>query len=87
MRISANGGTPAPITIRPSPVSWRQHVSPYFLPDGERVLFSDVDLRDATQSRIMIQGLSGGDAKELVASASDGRLLPLVTWSSCASAR
>ncbi len=76
VRIPANGGTPAPITPRPSSSWSRRHVSPFFLPDGERVLFSDVDLRDATQSRIMIQGLSGGDAKELVASASDGRLLP-----------
>jgi serine/threonine protein kinase/Tol biopolymer transport system component len=76
MRISANGGTPAPITTVPSYLSFRQHVSPAFLPDGERVLFSEVALDDATQSRIMIQRLSGGDAKEVVASASDGRLLP-----------
>ena len=76
MQVSANGGTPAPVTTRASSVSLRRHVSPSFLPDGQRILFSDVNIRDANQSRLMIQALSGGDPKEVLASAVDGRLLP-----------
>jgi len=76
MRVSANGGVPAPITTLVSSAASRQHVTPFFLPDGLRVLFADVDLRDATESHLMIQTLGGGDAKEVVAAATDGRLLP-----------
>jgi hypothetical protein len=76
MRVSANGGTPALITAASSSAASRRNVAPFFLPDGKRVLFSDVDMRDVTHSRLMVQALAGGEPREVIASATDGRLLP-----------
>ena len=44
---------------------------PMFLPDGQRLLFSDVSNRDASDSRLMVQSLDQGDARLVVASATD----------------
>ena len=74
MRVPAGGGTPAPVTAAPAPR--RLHVAPFFLPDGVRFLFSDVSLLDAGDSKLMVQSLDGGDARVVLASATDGRLLP-----------
>ena len=74
MRVSADGGTPVPVT--PQAPATRRHVAPFFLPDGRRFLFADVSTRDASDSRLMVQALDGGDARLVVASATDGRLLP-----------
>ena len=76
MRVSASGGTPAPVTAPPSPSGSRQHVAPFFLPDGRRVLFSDVHTSDAADTRLMVQALDGGEPRLVLASATDGRLLP-----------
>jgi hypothetical protein len=76
MRVAASGGTPVPVTAPPPPASRRRHVTPLLLPDGAHVLFSDVSSIDAADSRVMVQALSGGDARLVVASASDARLLP-----------
>jgi len=76
MRGSAIGGTPVAVTAPPPPASHRRHVAPFVLPDGKRILFSDVSTQDASDSRLMVQSLDGGDAKLVVASATDGRLLP-----------
>ena len=73
MRVAAGGGTPAAVT---SPPIGRRHTTPFFLPDGKRLLYSDVSLSDTTDSRVMVQSLDGGDARLVVASAADGRLLP-----------
>jgi hypothetical protein len=74
MRVSAGGGTPVPVTAQPLGV--RLHVAPFFLPDGTRFLFSDVSFLDARDSRLMVQALDAHDARLVVASATDGRLLP-----------
>ena len=75
MRVAAGGGTPAPVTAQPPP--GRRHVAPFFFPDGKRILFSDVSTRDdAGGSRLMMQSLDSGDARLVMASAADGRLLP-----------
>jgi serine/threonine protein kinase len=74
MRVSANGGTPFAVTAAPPPARW--HVAPVFLPDGQRILFSDVSRDDASFGRLMVQALNGGDAGLVVPSATDGRLLP-----------
>jgi serine/threonine protein kinase len=76
MRVSAHGGSPAPVTVAPSPESNRLHVAPFFLPDGKRVLFSEVHQADATDARLMVQALDGSDPRLVMASATDGRLLP-----------
>jgi serine/threonine protein kinase len=73
MRVSANGGTPVPVTANPGPA--RQHVTPFLL-TGDRMLFSDVSRRDATDARVMVQALSSTDPRLVVASATDGRVLP-----------
>ena len=76
MRVSAAGGTPAPVTALPQ--LGRRHVAPLLFPDGKRILFSDVSSigEDAGGSRLMVQSLDGNDARQVIASASDGRLLP-----------
>jgi serine/threonine protein kinase/Tol biopolymer transport system component len=74
MRVAAGGGTPAPVTARP--LSRHVHVVPFFLPDGGRILFSDVSVLDAGDARLMVQALDGGDARVVSLGATDGRLLP-----------
>jgi Tol biopolymer transport system component/tRNA A-37 threonylcarbamoyl transferase component Bud32 len=74
MRVSAGGGTPTVVTASPSPN--HKHVQPFFLPDGKRFLFSDVSIVDATDARLIMQSIDGGDARIVVESATDGRLLP-----------
>jgi hypothetical protein len=74
MRVPATGGTPTSVTEQSS--IGRRHTTPFFLPDGRRFLFSDVSTWDASESRLMVQSLDGGDARPLIASAVDGRLLP-----------
>jgi len=74
MRVSANGGTPAPVTAPPGPE--RRHVTPFILRDGKRVLFSDVSAVDANDARLMVQRLDGNDARLVVEQATDGRILP-----------
>ena len=75
MRVSAAGGMPVPVTAPPQ--LGRRHVEPLLLPDGKRILFSDVSIRqDTGGSRLMVQSLDGNDARQVIASASDGRLLP-----------
>jgi eukaryotic-like serine/threonine-protein kinase len=76
MRVSAGGGTPVAVTAATPLVSRRQHVAPALLPDGRRILFSDVSTGDAKDARVMVQTLDGGDARLVVASATDARLLP-----------
>jgi len=75
MRVSANGGSAAPVTTLSQSGRSRRHVSPFMLPDGQRVLFTDIDIRDANNSRLMVQPLAGGEAREVINSATDGRLL------------
>jgi eukaryotic-like serine/threonine-protein kinase len=74
MRIPAGGGTPAPVTVQP-PIG-RRHAEPFFLPDGKRILFSDISISDTKDSRLMVQSVEGGDSRLVIASAADGRLLP-----------
>jgi Tol biopolymer transport system component len=74
MRVPATGGTPALLT--PAPGLQRRHLSPFFLPDGRRVLYSDAAITDASDVRLMVQSLDGGEPKLVLASASDGRVLP-----------
>ncbi len=74
MRVPAGGGTPAPVTAQP-PVG-RRHAAPFFLPDGKRILFSDIATADAKDSRLMVQAVDGGDARVVIVAAGDGRLLP-----------
>ena len=76
MKVSANGGTPAPFSAAPVATDNRQHVAPNFLPDGRRILYSDVSTYDATNSQLMVQSLDGGDARLVVSAATDGRFLP-----------
>jgi serine/threonine-protein kinase len=76
MRVSASGGTAAPVTVRGAGSNRRRHVMPVFLPDGLRVLFSDVSIDDAADSRLMVQSLAGGDARLVIGTAIDGRVLP-----------
>jgi serine/threonine-protein kinase len=71
MRVRAGGGTPVPVTAQPA--TGRRHVAPFFLPDGKRILFSDVSWTDASDSRLMVQSLEGGEARLAIASAADGR--------------
>ena len=75
MRVPASGGTPVAVTAAPSLASGRRYVAPSVLPDGKRVLFSDVSPKDASDSRLMVQSLDGGDARLVLASATDGRVL------------
>src|SRR5258708_31656256 len=74
MLVPATGGAPA--VVREHPPVGRRHATPFFLPDGKRFLFSDVSTWDASESRLMVQSLDGGDARQLIASAVDGRVLP-----------
>jgi len=74
MRVPAGGGTPTPVTVPPP--SGHRHSAPFFFPDATRILFSDVSLQDARDSRLMMQSLEGGDARLIVSAAADGRLLP-----------
>jgi len=74
MRVHSDGGTPIPITAPPA--FGRRHTVPLFLPDGRHILFSDVSTFDAGDSRLMVQSLEGGEARLVIASAADGRLLP-----------
>ena len=74
MRIPAGGGTPAPVTVQPP--TGRRHTEPFFLPDGKRILFSDIAASDTQDSRLMVQSIEGGDSRLVMASAADGRLLP-----------
>lgn len=74
MRVSANGGTPVPVTA-PPPIG-RRHAGPFLLPDGKRLLFSDVSTWDARESRLMVQALDGTGVRPLITSAVDGRLVP-----------
>jgi len=77
MRVSASGGTPVAVTAPPPPFgSARRHVTPTLLPDGDRMLYSDVAVRDPTDTRLMVQSLAGGDARLVLTSATDARLLP-----------
>ena len=73
LRVSANGGTVSRIASAPPT---RNYTTPIVLPDGKRILFSDVGPEDAGNSRVMLQSLSGGDARVVIDSASDARLLP-----------
>jgi serine/threonine protein kinase/Tol biopolymer transport system component len=75
MRVSGNGGMVAPVTSLSQSGRARRHVSPFILPDGHRVLFTEIDIRDANNSRLMVQPLAGGDAREVLDSGNDGRLL------------
>ncbi|HYB94744.1 MAG TPA: protein kinase [Vicinamibacterales bacterium] len=74
MRVSANGGTPAALSAPPAQL--RQHVASTFLPDGKRVMYSDVSIIDANDSRLLVQDLEGGPPRLLVDGATDGRVLP-----------
>ena len=74
MQIPAGGGTAAPVTVQPP--TGRRHVAPFFFPDGKRILFSDVSISDTRDSRLMVQSVEGGDSRLVMASATDGRLLP-----------
>ena len=76
MRVQANGGTPVAVTAQPPVSSRRRHVAPVFLPDGRRIIFADASTQDASDSRLMVQALDGGDARLVVSSATDPRLLP-----------
>ena len=74
MRVSAGGGIPAAVTAQAPYES--QHVTPSFLPDGSHFLFSEVSTLDATQTRLMVQGLEETAARLVIPSATDGRVLP-----------
>jgi Tol biopolymer transport system component len=74
MRVQAGGGTPVPVTAQAP--SGRRHVTPFLLPDGKRVLFSDVSTHDANDANLMVQGIDGGEARLVLRGATDGRLLP-----------
>lgn len=77
MRVLASGGTPVAVTAPPPPFGTaRRHVSPTLLPGGDRILFSDVAVRDPADTRLMVQSLAGGDARLVLTSATDARLLP-----------
>jgi Tol biopolymer transport system component len=74
MRVSAYGGTPVPATAQAPPT--RRHVTPFFLPDGKRFLFADISAVDASDARLMVQDLNGGEPRLVVPAATDGRVLP-----------
>lgn len=74
MQVSANGGVPAPVTA--APLANRRHVTPFMLPGGKRVLYADVSVRDATDARLMVQDLAGGEPRLIVEHATDGRVMP-----------
>jgi Tol biopolymer transport system component len=74
MRVSAGGGTPVPVTAQAP--SGRRHVTPFFLPDGKRFLFSDVSATNASDARLMLQTIDGSEARLVLSNATDGRLLP-----------
>jgi len=76
MRVSASGGSPIAVTVRNAAANRRRHVMPVFLPDGLRILFSDVSIDDAADTRIMVQALAGGDARLVISGAIDGRIMP-----------
>jgi len=73
MRVAAGGGTPVPATS--APTFEYQQVAPSFLPDGSRFLFSEVSALDATQARLLVQRIDGGEPRVIADSATDGRLL------------
>jgi serine/threonine-protein kinase len=72
-RVSASGGTPAPVTAAPE--VGHRHVSPRFLPDGTRILFTDLSNADATQGRVMVQPVDPGEVRLVMPSAADARVL------------
>ena len=74
MRVSAAGGTPVPATAHAS--SARRHVTPFLLPDGKHFLFAEVSAVDASDARLMVQDLAGGEARLIAEHATDGRVLP-----------
>jgi serine/threonine-protein kinase len=74
MRVPAGGGIPEAVTDAPE--NRRFHVAPFFLPDGDRFLFSVVGGPDPADSRVMVQALDGGETRVVVTSAADARLLP-----------
>ena len=74
MRVSASGGTPVPVT--PQPETFHRHVTPVFLPDGKRVLFTDVSMFDTSDTKVMVQAIDGGQPRLVLAAAADPRLLP-----------
>jgi hypothetical protein len=73
-RVPASGGSPVRVTSDP-PVD-RAYITPYFLEDGKRFLYSDVSTVDATDARLMVGSLDGGLPRLLLGSATDARLLP-----------
>jgi Tol biopolymer transport system component len=74
MRVSANGGTPTPITKKPE--LFYEHITPIFMPDGQHVLYTDASSRDASSMRLMVAPLDGGESRLVLDSAADPRLLP-----------
>jgi hypothetical protein len=73
MRVSAGGGTPAPIATPAVPR--HASVAPFFLADGTHFLYSEVSVLDATDSRLMVQSVDGGEPQTVIAPATDGRVL------------
>jgi len=74
MRVPAGGGKPEPLTAKPPTA--RHPVTPFFLPDGKRLLYADVATNNAADARLMVLSLDGGDPKLVVEGATDGRVLP-----------
>ncbi|HEX5473514.1 MAG TPA: protein kinase [Vicinamibacterales bacterium] len=74
MTVSAAGGEPTPVS--PAPSIGRADVAPFFLPDGQRILFSEVSGSDANDSRLMVESIDRGVPRVVMAHAADGRLVP-----------
>jgi serine/threonine protein kinase len=68
LRISAAGGTPAPVT-QPDP-GFAGHVLPQLLPDGRHILFSAV--RDLVDTAIMVASLDSPGATTLISHVQPG---------------
>ena len=77
MRVSANGGTPEPLTQLDPDLNHLGHRLPWLLPGGEQVLFTVRDQQSPREGlHVVVQSLTTGERKIVVENAADARYVP-----------
>ena len=77
MRVSANGGTPEPLTQLDPDLNHLGHRLPWLLPGGEQVLFTVRDQQHPREAlHVVVQSLTTGERQVVVENAADARYVP-----------
>jgi len=75
-RVSAQGGTPQPITQTDADEGEFSHRLPQLLPDGDAILYTVINVPIGDLGQVVVQSLSSGERKIVVDNATDARMLP-----------